>query len=34
MTEEYQESEVDDEWSSYGQKTDSRQAASRAWFEN
>jgi flagellar biosynthesis/type III secretory pathway protein FliH len=34
MTEEYQESEVDDEWSSYGQNTDSRQATSRAWFEN
>jgi hypothetical protein len=32
ITEEYEESEVDDEWSSYGQKRDSKQTESREWF--
>jgi len=34
IAEEYQEPEVDDEWSSYGQKRDSRQNESRELFED
>jgi hypothetical protein len=34
IAEEYEESEVDDKWSSYGQKRDSKQTESREWFQN
>ena len=34
IAEEYEEPEVDDEWSSYVQKRDSKQAESREWFED
>jgi len=34
IAEEYEESEVDDEWSSYGQKRDSKQIESQEWFED
>jgi len=34
IAEHYEESEVDDKWSSYGQKRDSKQTQSREWFEN
>jgi hypothetical protein len=33
ITEEYGESEVDNEWSSYGQDKDSKQTESRSWFQ-
>jgi len=33
IAEEYKEPEVDDEWSSYGQKLDSKQTESREWFD-
>jgi hypothetical protein len=32
IVEEYDESYVDDEWSSYGQKKDSKQTESSEWF--
>jgi len=34
LAEEYEELEVDDEWSSYGQKRDSKQTESQEWFED
>jgi hypothetical protein len=34
IAEEYEELEVDDEWSSYGQKRDPKQKKSRDWFED
>jgi len=34
IAEEYEEAEVDDEWSSYGQKKDSKQTKLRDWFED
>jgi len=33
LAEEYEEPEVDDEWSSYGQKWDFKQTESREWFD-
>jgi len=33
LAEEYEEPEVDDEWSSYRQKWDSKQTESREWFD-
>jgi hypothetical protein len=33
IAEEYEELEEDEEWSSYGQKNDSRQTEPREWFE-
>jgi len=33
LAEEYEEPEMDDEWSSYGQKLDSKQTESREWFD-
>jgi hypothetical protein len=34
IIEKYEEQEVDDEWSCYGPKRDSKQTESREWFEN
>jgi len=34
IADEYEEPEVDDKWSSYGQKRDSKQTESREWFED
>jgi len=34
IAEEYEESEVDDEWSSYSRRKDLRETESREWFEN
>jgi len=34
ITEEFEEPEVDDEWSSYGQKRNSKQTELREWFED
>jgi hypothetical protein len=33
IVEEYEESYIDDEWSSYGQKQDSKPTESREWFD-